>query len=110
MSLRDKLDILKGAIKEKSIEQVLSVICPISAECKLFKLKVLAKTNNHDLAILIKGLAEVLANQKDLQTTLGNMLAARDSNITVAVRKARYEGEVYTCVYIDFPKAEKEQK
>lgn len=105
MSVNGKLEQFKAAVKSKSIEQALTAICPINAECKLFQLKVLAKRNNHDLAILLRGLAEMfIAHNKDLQTTIENMLAARESGLKATVTKVRYEEEIYTCLYLDFPK------
>lgn len=106
MSNNDKLEQFKSAIKGKSIEKAISIICPINAECKLFQLKILAKRNNHDLAILFRGIAEkiISGSTEDLQATIGNMLATKKSDLKVTVTKARYDGEVYTCMYIDFKK------
>lgn len=104
MSLKDKLQLLRQAVQQKaSIEQAIKYFCPLNAECPLFKLKILANRNNHDLVVLIKGLIEQM-NPRDIETLISQLLAARESSLQVTIKEAKYEGEVYTCVFIDFPK------
>jgi len=102
MSLREKL---KSAIeKNMNPQQLLKYLCPFEVD---FHLKIFADRNGHDYALLLGGLTEQLElHPKDIEVLINNALEARESPTKIVCVNAKYEGEVYTCVYIDFPKAE----
>lgn len=100
MSLRDKLT---SAIKKKlTPEELLKYLCPFELE---FKLKIFANRNGHDYVILIKTVGEqLIEDPRDLETLVTQLLAARESNLQVTIKEAKYEGEVYICIFIDIKK------
>ena len=107
MSFRDKL---KSAIQQKmNPEELLKYLCPFELE---FKLKIFANRNGHDYVILIKTVGEkLIEDPRDLENIISPLLAAKESNLQVTMKEAKYEGEVYLCVFIDANKevAKKEQ-
>lgn len=100
MSLKDKLT---SAIKKKlTPEELLKYLCPFEID---FKLKIFANRNGHDYVILIKTVGEQLIDDsRDLETIISQLLAAKESNLQVTMKEAKYEGEVYTCIFIDLKK------
>ena len=73
-----------------------------------FKLKILANRNGHDFAILfqVTGDDPFIEDPRDLDAFLVNLLAERKSKLKVTSAKVKYDGEIFMCVYIDFPKKE----
>lgn len=107
MRLKDKI---KAAIEKKlKPEELLKYLCPFEVE---FKLKIFANRNNHDYVLLlqVQGDEPFIEDPRDLQAFITQLAAGRDLNTDITVTRAKYEEEVYECIYFDFKKEEQKEE
>ena len=65
--------------------------------------------NNHDYAILIQAQEDepFIEDARDLESFIAQITEGREMSVDFTVAKARYEEEVYECIYIDFKEEQK---
>ena len=107
MSAKEKL--LK-AIKDKMRpEELLKVLTPLDLK---FHIKILAnqcfQNVRYDYAFLFQfsGEDSPFDDPADLESFLGNFLAARGSNYTVKSAKCKQGSEIFTAIFLNLPKHE----
>lgn len=106
MSLKAKLTKAMG--QKLSAQELLKYLCPFDIEVKF---KILAnqkfKGIHHDYAVLmqIKAGEDLFQDPKDVECFVTQMLAERQSNLLVLIETVKQGNEIFTCIFMDFPKA-----